>query len=91
MFGEFVKYCLDFYGKGGIYDMGATVDQITSATDKYTSMVHHDFYFGRNSAIITNMYYSFRTQKYNFYVWRYIGEFSNNHSAITGYLHNFFT
>jgi|SaaInlLV_10m_DNA_1039704.scaffolds.fasta_scaffold65519_2 hypothetical protein len=39
MIQEFIAYVRDFYGVGGIYDMGATVDQITSATDKYTSMV----------------------------------------------------
>ena len=29
---EFVNYVYDFYGKGGVYDMGATVSQITTAT-----------------------------------------------------------
>ena len=34
---EFVSYVYDFYGKGGIYDMGATVSQITTATIDYLS------------------------------------------------------
>ena len=32
---EFVSYVYDFYGKNGIYDMGATVSQITTATIDY--------------------------------------------------------
>lgn len=32
---EFVSYVYDFYGKGGIYDMGATVSQIQTATIHY--------------------------------------------------------
>ena len=34
---EFVNYVYDFYGKDGIYDMGATVSQITTATIDYLS------------------------------------------------------
>ena len=34
---EFVSYVYDFYGKGGVYDMGATVSQITTATIDYLS------------------------------------------------------
>ena len=34
---EFVSYVYDFYGKNGIYDMGATVSQITTATIDYLS------------------------------------------------------
>ena len=34
---EFVDYVYDFYGKNGIYDMGATVSQITTATIDYLS------------------------------------------------------
>ena len=34
---EFVSYVYDFYGKGGIYDMGATISQITTATIDYLS------------------------------------------------------
>ena len=34
---EFVNYVYDFYGKGGVYDMGATVSQITTATIDYLS------------------------------------------------------
>ena len=36
--GEFIGYVYDFYGKGGIYDMGATVNQITTATIDYLSI-----------------------------------------------------
>ena len=34
---EFVSYVYDFYGKNGVYDMGATVSQITTATIDYLS------------------------------------------------------
>ena len=34
---EFVEYVHDFYGKDGIYDMGATRDNITTATIDYIS------------------------------------------------------
>ena len=34
---EFVNYVYDLYGKGGVYDMGATVSQITTATIDYLS------------------------------------------------------
>ena len=34
---EFVSYVYDFYGKNGIYDMGATRDNITTATIDYLS------------------------------------------------------
>ena len=34
--GEFLDYVFSFYGKGGIYDMGATKDQILSAFHDYT-------------------------------------------------------
>ncbi len=33
---EFLDYVFSFYGKGGIYDMGATKDQILSALHDYT-------------------------------------------------------
>ena len=29
---SFYNYCKDFYGVGGIYDMGATKDEIVNAT-----------------------------------------------------------
>ena len=29
---SFYNYCLDFYGVGGFYDMGATKDEIVNAT-----------------------------------------------------------
>ena len=34
---RFVDYVYDFYGKNGIYDMGATRDNITTATIDYVS------------------------------------------------------
>jgi len=32
MLSKFFDYCLSFYGSGGLYDMGATRDQIEQAT-----------------------------------------------------------
>ena len=32
---EFIRYVKSFYGPGGIYDMGATDDDIIEATFKY--------------------------------------------------------
>jgi hypothetical protein len=32
-FEEWYQYVLDFYGKGGIYDMGATKEQVVDATN----------------------------------------------------------
>ena len=34
-FNEFINYCLDFYGKGGLYDQGRTKEQIAFATTVY--------------------------------------------------------
>ena len=34
-FNEFINYCLDFYGKGGLYDQGRTKEQIAYATTVY--------------------------------------------------------
>ena len=34
-FNEFINYCLDFYGQGGIYDQGRTKEQIAYATTVY--------------------------------------------------------
>ena len=34
-FNDFINYCLDFYGKGGLYDQGRTKDQIAYATSVY--------------------------------------------------------
>ena len=31
----FIQYVYNFYGPGGIFDMGATVEQIKDATIKY--------------------------------------------------------
>jgi hypothetical protein len=30
---EFIRYCLDFYGPGGIYDIGATAAEVEAALD----------------------------------------------------------
>lgn len=40
---EFLVYVESFYGKGGIYDMGATGEQIIAATQKYINQVNTDF------------------------------------------------
>jgi hypothetical protein len=32
---QFYSYVLSFYGKNGIYDMGATLDEVMEATAKY--------------------------------------------------------
>lgn len=32
---QFIEYCLDFYGKNGIYDYGFTVEEIELATRLY--------------------------------------------------------
>ena len=37
---EFVDYVYDFYGKNGIYDMGATVSQIQTATIDYIADIN---------------------------------------------------
>ena len=34
-FNDFINYCLDFYGKGGLYDQGRTKEQIAFATTVY--------------------------------------------------------
>ena len=34
-FNEFINYCLDFYGVGGLYDQGRTKEQIAYATTVY--------------------------------------------------------
>ena len=34
-FNEFINYCLDFYGQGGLYDQGRTKEQIAFATTVY--------------------------------------------------------
>ena len=36
---EFVSYVYDFYGKNGIYDMGATVSEIQTATIDYIIII----------------------------------------------------
>ena len=38
---EFVSYVYDFYGKNGIYDMGATVSEIQTATIDYIAESKH--------------------------------------------------
>jgi len=39
----FIDYCYEFYGDGGIYDMGASYDQLFSATAIYLSDAEHPF------------------------------------------------
>lgn len=39
---DFLAYVEDFYGAGGIYDMGATGEQIIVATKKYINQVGTD-------------------------------------------------
>ena len=34
-FNEFINYCLDFYGQGGLYDQKRTKEQIAYATTLY--------------------------------------------------------
>lgn len=34
---QFYRYCLDFYGPGGIYDLGFTRELIETATQRYRS------------------------------------------------------
>ena len=34
-FNDFIHYCLDFYGQGGLYDQGRTKEQIAYATTMY--------------------------------------------------------
>lgn len=34
----FYSYVLAFYGKGGIYDMDATLDEVMEATEKYIKL-----------------------------------------------------
>ena len=47
---EFVDYVYSFYGEDGIYDMGATRDNITTATIDYISSLsvynHHQKFCG---------------------------------------------
>ena len=40
---DFVVYVEGFYGKGGIYDMGATSKQILEATQQYISKGEIEF------------------------------------------------
>ena len=39
----FVDYCLSFYGEDGLYDMGATKDQVTAATLHHLHTTEHEF------------------------------------------------
>jgi hypothetical protein len=43
---QFYRYCLDFYGAGGIYDYSFTRDQVERATQRYRSRlaVGREFY-----------------------------------------------
>lgn len=46
----FYNYCLEFYGVGGIYDMGATKDEIVNATTLRLLGHRSDFPFYGDSA-----------------------------------------
>ena len=38
-----IQYVLDFYGKGGIYDMGATKQQVVNATNALIKQIGNKF------------------------------------------------
>ena len=40
-FNDFINYCLDFYGQGGLYDQGRTKEQIAYATTLYLDACSH--------------------------------------------------
>ncbi len=40
---DFIDYVLDFYGSGGIYDMGATREQVKEATQKHIETANFPF------------------------------------------------
>tara|TARA_B100001769_G_C21924989_1_gene498682 strand:+ start:609 stop:833 length:225 start_codon:yes stop_codon:yes gene_type:complete len=40
-FNDFINYCLDFYGQGGLYDQGRTKEQIAFATTMYLDAIAH--------------------------------------------------
>ena len=40
---KWIEYVLDFYGKGGIYDMGATKEQVVNATNALIKQIGNKF------------------------------------------------
>ena len=40
-FNDFINYCLDFYGQGGLYDQGRTKEQIAFCTTMYLDAIAH--------------------------------------------------
>ena len=40
---KWIEYVLDFYGKGGIYDMGATKEQVIDATNALIKQIGNKF------------------------------------------------
>lgn len=40
---DFIDYALDFYDSGGIYDMGATREQVEEATQKHIETTEFPF------------------------------------------------
>ena len=42
---QFYRYCLDFYGAGGIYDYGFTRELVEQATQVYISRLKDRSYF----------------------------------------------
>jgi len=49
MLSKFFDYCLSFYGSGGLYDMGATRDQIEQATAHMLQHLSPSDYFEGDS------------------------------------------
>ena len=40
---QWIEYVLDFYGKGGIYEMGATKEQVVDATNTLIKQIGTKF------------------------------------------------
>lgn len=45
---QFIDYCLTFYGPGGIYDLGATRDELRGAL-RLREKLHPEIPFGADS------------------------------------------
>jgi|TARA_A100000171_G_C2111780_1_gene135452 hypothetical protein len=48
---EFIKYCLDFYGKGGIHNLNYTKKQIATGVDAYFKNMNDDINWGGGDTI----------------------------------------
>lgn len=42
---QFFSYVYDFYGPGGVYDMGVTMQDIIAAYELMQELPHYDFEF----------------------------------------------